>query len=60
MGAGMAAYPEGITREAVAEQMEIHPRGGSFGEDIGRLVGRGLVDSSRGVIRARDFLFANR
>jgi hypothetical protein len=54
------AYPDGITREAIAEQMDIHPRGGSFGEDIGRLVGRGLVDNNRGVVRARDFLFANR
>jgi hypothetical protein len=38
--------------------MGIHPRGGSFGEDIGALKGRGLIDSSRGVLRARDFLFA--
>lgn len=51
-------YPATISRESVAEQMEIHPRGGSFGEDIARLVGRGLIESGRGEMRARDFLFA--
>lgn len=52
-----AAYPEPVAREAIAAQMGIHPRGGSFGEDIGRLAGRGLVESSRGTVRAKDFLF---
>jgi hypothetical protein len=47
-----------VTREAIAEQFQIHPRGGSLGEDLGRLVGRGLVEGNRGVYRARDFLFA--
>jgi len=53
-----AAYPDGTTREAIAEAVGIHPRGGSLGEDLGRLVGRGLVDRDRGTYRARDFLFA--
>lgn len=52
------AYPNGTTREAIAEHFGIHPRGGSLGEDLGRLVGRGLVEGSRGHYRARDFLFA--
>jgi uncharacterized protein len=52
------AYPEATTREAIAERFELHPRGGSLGEDLGRLVGRGLVEASRGQYRARDFLFA--
>jgi uncharacterized protein len=51
-------YPETIARDAIAEEMGIHPRGGSFGEDIGRLRGRGLVTVDRGAVRARDFLFA--
>lgn len=50
-------HPEAITREAIAEQMGIHPRGGSFGEDLGRLRGRGLIEYARGQARARDFLF---
>lgn len=54
----IAAYPEATTREAIAEHFQIHPRGGSLGEDLGRLVGRGLVEGSRGQYRARDFLFA--
>lgn len=54
----MAAYPEGLTREQVGEQFNLHPRGGSLGEDLGRLVGRGLVERDRGVYRARQFLFA--
>lgn len=53
-----AAYPNSTTREAIAEEMQIHPRGGSFGEDLGRLVGRGLIEGRRGEYRARDFLFA--
>jgi hypothetical protein len=54
------AYPEGLTREQIAGMCDppIHPRGGSLGEDLGRLVGRGLVDRDRGTYRARDFLFA--
>lgn len=36
--------------------MGIHPRGGSLGEDLGRLVGRGLVERDRGVYRVRGFL----
>lgn len=51
-------YPESVTRDLVAAEMGIHPRGGSFGEDIARLVGRGLITSDRGSLRARDFLFA--
>lgn len=51
-------YPDAIARDAIAEQMGIHPRGGSFGEDLGRLRGRGLVTIDRGSVRARDFLFA--
>ena len=51
-------YPARITREQVAAQMDIHPRGGSFGEDIARLVGRGLIESARGELQARAFLFA--
>jgi len=54
----LAAHPESLTRDQVAEQMGIHPRGGSFGEDLGRLRGRGLIEYERGVVRARDFLFA--
>jgi predicted transcriptional regulator len=54
----IAAYPESTTREAIAEHFQIHPRGGSLGEDLGRLVGRGLVEGERGRYRARDFLFA--
>lgn len=54
----VAAYPEPVTREAIAEQFGIHPRGGSLGEDLGRLVGRGLVTVNRGQYMARDFLFA--
>lgn len=54
-----AAYPESTTRDAVAEAMQIHPRGGSLGEDIGRLAGRGLISSSKGVLKAKDFLFAS-
>lgn len=54
----VAAYPSSTTREEVAAGMGIHPRGGSFAEDIARLAGRGLIESSRGVLRARDFLFA--
>ena len=50
-------FPDGISREAIAERMGIHPRGGSFGEDLGRLRGRGLIDYQRGQARARDFLF---
>jgi hypothetical protein len=53
-----AAYPGDTTREAVAQAMDIHARGGSFGEDIKRLVDRGLITNERGVMRARDFLFA--
>jgi hypothetical protein len=51
-------HPDSITREAIADQMGIHPRGGSFGEDLGRLRGRGLITLERGSARARDFLFA--
>lgn len=50
-------HPDAITREGIAEQMGIHPRGGSFGEDLGRLRGRGLIEYERGQARARDFLF---
>lgn len=55
-----AAYPGSTTREQIAEAKGIHPRGGSLGEDLGRLVGRGLVESSRGQYRVRDFLFGNK
>jgi hypothetical protein len=57
----VAVYPEQITREQIASQCDppIHPRTGSFGEDLAALVGRGLVDGSRGVYRARDVLFAS-
>lgn len=54
----VGAYPESITREAIAQRFELHPRGGSLGEDLGRLVGRGLVTNSRGAYTAREFLFA--
>ncbi len=54
----VAVYPGEISREAIAEQFDLHPRGGSLGEDLGRLVGRGLVDVNRGQYRAREFLFA--
>jgi hypothetical protein len=54
----VAAYPNAITRQAIAEQFGIHPRGGSFGQDLARLVGRGLVEGGGGEYRARDFLFA--
>lgn len=53
----VAAYPETITRETIAEAFGIHHRTGSFGQDLGALVSRGLVEGSRGVYRARDFLF---
>lgn len=54
-----AAYPDEITREQIAEACNLHPRGGSVGEDLGRLVGRGLVTAvGRGRYRARQFLFA--
>ncbi len=53
------AYPETVSREGIAEAKGIHPRGGSLGEDLGRLVGRGLVVyQGKGYYRARDFLFA--
>lgn len=52
------AYPDHVTKEQIADRFGIHPRGGSLGEDLGRLVGRGLVDRDRGTYRARDFLFA--
>lgn len=52
------AYPGEISKSDVAQAMGIHERGGSFGEDIGRLRGRGLITAERGVLRARDFLFA--
>ena len=51
-----AAYPGTISREAIASLENIHPRGGSLGEDLGRLVGRGLVERDRSVYRMRDFL----
>ncbi|HEV8656924.1 MAG TPA: hypothetical protein VGR85_15570 [Candidatus Limnocylindria bacterium] len=54
----VSVHPDAITREAIAESMGIHPRGGSFGEDLGRLRGRGLIEYERGSARARDFLFA--
>jgi hypothetical protein len=44
--------------EKIAEQFNIHPRGGSLGEDLGRLVGRGLVERDRGEYRARAYLLA--
>lgn len=53
-----AAYPGDVSREDIATQFELHPRGGSLGEDLGRLVGRGLVDGNRGRYKAREFLFA--
>lgn len=53
-----ASYPGDISREEIADAMGLHPRGGSLGEDLGRLVGRGLVERSRGRYRCRDFLFA--
>jgi len=53
-----AEHPNAISREAIAAKMQIHPRGGSFGEDLGRLRGRGLIEYDRGEARARDFLFA--
>lgn len=60
-----AVYPGSITREEIARSMTsekkpdgLHPRGGSLGEDIGRLAGRGLITIERGSARARDFLFA--
>lgn len=52
------AHPGEVTREEIASKFDLHPRGGSLGEDLGRLVGRGLVEASRGRYRARDFLFA--
>lgn len=52
------AYPEAVARDNIAAEMGIHPRGGSFGEDISRLVGRGIVESTRGQVRVRDFFFA--
>lgn len=56
----VAAYPGETTREEIAAQFDLHPRGGSLGEDLGRLVGRGLVEVSRGRYRAREFLFAGK
>jgi hypothetical protein len=56
----VAAYPGDTTREEIAAHFNLHPRGGSLGEDLGRLVGRGLVDGQRGRYRARDFLFAEK
>lgn len=53
-----AVWPGEISREGIAEQFDLHPRGGSLGEDLGRLVGRGLVENNRGRYRCRDFLFA--
>jgi signal recognition particle GTPase len=52
------AYPDEITREQIAEAFQLHPRGGSLGEDLSRLVGRGLVTGHRGSYKARSFLFA--
>lgn len=52
------AYPGTITREAIAEECNIHPRGGSLGEDLGRLVKRGLVENNRGAYKLRAFLVA--
>jgi hypothetical protein len=61
----VAAYPSAVSREDVAAQLTserkpegLHPRGGSLGEDLGRLAGRGLIEYERGQYRARDFLFA--
>ncbi len=56
----VAAWPDSMAREDIASIMNIHPRGGSFGEDIARLVGRGLATSDRGRVRARDFIMAGR
>lgn len=52
------AYPADVSREEIAAQFDLHPRGGSLGEDLSRLVGRGLVEGQRGRYRAREFLFA--
>lgn len=56
---GRARY-HAMARDDIASIMNIHPRGGSFGEDIARLVGRGLATSDRGRVRARDFIMAGR
>lgn len=52
------AYPRPVTREAIAQRFEIHPRGGSLGDDLRALKNRGLVDYDKRGYRARDFLFA--
>jgi hypothetical protein len=53
----VGAYPGDISREEIAAEFDLHPRGGSLGEDLGRLVGRGLVENNRGRFKAREFLF---
>jgi hypothetical protein len=54
----VAVYPAWIGREEIAAGCNppIHPRTGSFGQDLSALVGRGLVDGERGAYRARDIL----
>jgi len=52
------AHPGAISRVDIASQFNIHPRGGSLGDDLHRLVDRGLVEGGRGGnYRAKDFLF---
>lgn len=51
-----AAYPQALTREGIAGELGLHPRGGSFGWDLTRMRQRGLIEYARGQVRLRDFL----
>lgn len=53
----VAAYPGTISRKEIAAAHDLHPNGGSLGQDLGRIVGRGLATNDRGDYRAADFLF---
>jgi hypothetical protein len=45
------AHPHGLTRDELAERIEMSASGGSFGTYLSRLAGPGLIDRSGGMVQ---------
>jgi hypothetical protein len=53
----LAAYPNGLTNEQLAEASGYATGGGAYNNPRGRLRTLGLIEYAAGVVRARDILF---
>lgn len=56
----IAGHPRGLTREQLADALNMTASGGTFTAYLSRLRSPGLIETSGGVIRATDFLMGRR